>query len=197
MLPAARKMRRKPGLPAMRPYPSEWERHDVLRDGTRVFVRPIKPEDAALYPDFLAAVMPDDLRLRFFAPTREVSVKLIAKLTRLDYERAMALIAIDEKTGAMLGVVRLHDDPGGKAGEYAVLVRSHLKGRGLGWLLMQRMIDYARAKNLRRIHGQVLGENLTMLTMCEELGFHIADDADTAGVKVVTLDLNGTPDTAG
>jgi acetyltransferase len=174
-------------------YPTEWERHDVLRGGTGVFVRPIKPEDAALYPDFLKAVNADDLRLRFFAPTREVSAKLIAKLTRLDYEHAMALIAIDEQSGGMLGVVRLHDDAGGKAGEFAVLVRSNLKGHGLGWLLMQRMIEFARAKGLQRIHGQVLGENITMLAMCGELGFEIADDPRTADVKVVTLDLNQGP----
>jgi acetyltransferase len=177
----------------MSAYPTEWERRDVLRDGTRVFVRPIKPEDAALYPDFLRAVNADDLRLRFFAPTREVSAKMIAKLTRLDYERAMALIAIEEQSGGMLGVVRLHDDADGKAGEYAVLVRSNLKGQGLGWLLMQRMIDYAQAKGLQRIHGQVLAENITMLAMCGELGFDIADDPKTAGVKVVTLDLGVQP----
>lgn len=181
----------------MRPYPSEWERHDVLRDGTRVFVRPIKPEDAALYPQFLTSVTADDLRLRFFAPTREVSARMVEKLTRLDYDRTMALIAIDEITDGMLGVVRLHDDSDGKAGEFAVLVRSQLKGHGLGWLLMQRMIEYARAKGLQRIHGQVLGENVTMLAMCGELGFHIADDPQTAGVKVVTLDLDDAPAAAG
>jgi acetyltransferase len=177
----------------MRPYPIEWERHDVLRNGTRVFVRPIKPEDAALYPEFLKAVNFEDLRLRFFAPTREVSAKTIAKLTRLDYEHAMALIAIDEASGGMLGVVRLHDDPDATAGEYAVLVRSQLKGHGLGWLLMQRMIEYARAKGLKRIHGQVLAENITMLAMCAELGFDVVDDQRTAGVKVVTLDLADMP----
>jgi RimJ/RimL family protein N-acetyltransferase len=180
----------------MGPYPSQWERHEVLRDGTRVFVRPIRSEDAALYPEFLAAVTPEDLRLRFFAPTREVSSKLVEKLTRLDYDHAMALIAIDEKTGAMLGVVRLHDDTDGKAGEYAVLVRSHLKGHGLGWLLMRRMIEYARAKGLQRIHGQVLAENITMLAMCAELGFEVADDPATADIKVVTLDLDGSQVTA-
>ena len=174
----------------MRPYPVEWERHDVLRDGQRVFVRPLKPEDlAAYYPDFLADVNAEDMRLRFFAPVREVNPALLDRLTHLDYARAMAFIALDEATDKMLGVVRLHRDDAGASGEYAVLLRSALKGHGLGWLLMSRMIEYARREGLVTIHGQVLADNITMLHMCAELGFTIADDPTEVGVKVVTLDL--------
>jgi RimJ/RimL family protein N-acetyltransferase len=176
----------------MKPYPREWERHDALRDGTAVFVRPLKPDDAELYPDFLSEVTSEDLRLRFFAPIRELSPELIDRLTHLDYAKAIAFIAIEEKSGRMLGVVRLHYDPDGKAGEYAVLVRSHLKGHGLGWLLMRRIIEYAEAEGLARIHGQVLAENSTMLAMCTELGFTIADDPTERSVKVVTLELTKT-----
>jgi len=174
----------------------EWTRHDVLRDGTQLLVRPLRPEDAALYPDFLAHVTPDDLRLRFFAPMRELRPEMIEHLTRLDYETAMAFIAIERSSGKMLGVVRLHDDPDGSGAEFAVIVRSELKGHGLGWLLMHRIIEYARAKGLKRVHGQVLSENLTMLKMCQELGFHIADDSE-AGVKVEVLDLDGVPQQQG
>jgi acetyltransferase len=172
-----------------RPYPKEWERHDFLRDGARVFVRPLRPQDAALYPAFLRDVTHEDLRLRFFAAMRELSPALIDQLVHLDYARAMAFIALDEGDGRMLGVVRLHHDPDGKGGEYAILLRSQLKGHGLGWLLMQRMIEYAAARGLETVHGQVLAENTTMLTMCAQLGFAIADDPDAAGVKVVTLTL--------
>jgi RimJ/RimL family protein N-acetyltransferase len=176
----------------MKPYPKEWERHDVLRDGAAVFVRPLKPEDAELYPDFLSDVTSEDLRLRFFAPIKELSPEFIDRLTHLDYAKAIAFIAIDEQSGRMLGVVRLHYDPDGKAGEYAVLVRSHLKSQGLGWLLMHRMIEYAQAEGLARIHGQVLAENTTMLAMCAELGFAVTDDPAEPGVKVVMLDLAGS-----
>jgi RimJ/RimL family protein N-acetyltransferase len=161
----------------------------VLRDGARVFVRPLKPDDENLYPDFLSEVTAEDLRLRFFAPVKELSPEFIGKLTHLDYAKAMAFIALDEQTGQMLGVVRLHYDPDGQAGEYAVLVRSHLKSHGLGWLLMHRMIEYAQAKGLARVHGQVLTENSTMLSMCAELGFTVADDPMERGVKMVALDL--------
>ena len=112
---------------------------------------------------FFAAVTPDDLRLRFFAPVKEFSHNFIARFTQIDYARAMAFIAVEEATGAMLGVVRLHADADYASGEYAILVRSDLKGRGLGWLLMQLIIEYARAEGIRSIHGQVLQDNTTIV----------------------------------
>ena len=78
----------------------------------------------------------------------------------------MAFIAIAEASGKMLGVVRLHDDPSGDAGEFAILVRSRLKGHGLGWLLMKHMIAYAKEKGLKIVRGEVLAENTSMLLMC-------------------------------
>jgi len=167
--------------------------HDVLPDGTRVLMRPLEPGDAALYPEFLAHVTLEDSRLRFFSAIKELSAERIAQLTRLDYARAMAFIAIDEASGHMLGVVRLHLDTDRSGGEYAVIARSQLKGHGLGWLLMRRMIDYARAIGLARVHGQVLAENTTMMRMCAELGFHIEDDPTQKGIKMVRLDLASAP----
>ena len=175
----------------MRPDLDALTHHDVLPDGTRVLVRPLQPEDAALYPDFIAHVTPQDARLRFFVAIRELSEERIAELTQLDYGRAMAFIAIDEASGAMLGVVRLHLDAEARSGEYAVIVRSALKGHGLGWLLMQRIIEYARTIGLERVHGEVLAENTTMLRMCAELGFQIGDDLHSKGIKVVTLEIDG------
>jgi GNAT superfamily N-acetyltransferase len=179
--------------PSPRPYPTGWERHERLPDGSGVFVRPLKPEDAALYPDFLREVSAEDLRLRFFAPLRELSPALIERLTHLDYARAVAFIALDETSGRMLGVARLHYDVDGVGGEYAILLQSRLKGHGLGRLLMQRLMHYARADGLKRIHGQVLVENCTMLELCAELGFVIEDDPAEAGVKRVTFDLDPDP----
>jgi acetyltransferase len=169
------------------------ENHVTLRDGEKVFIRPLKVEDAGLYPDFLAEVTPDDLRLRFFAPMREVNPELIDKLIRYDPEHAMAFIAIAEASGRMLGVVRLHDDPNGEGGEFAILVRSQLKGHGLGWMMMKHMIAYAQEKGLETVHGQVLADNVTMLQMCAELGFHVAEDVSERGVKVATLPLHELP----
>ena len=171
-------------------------RHVTLRDGEKVLIRPLAVEDAALYPDFLAEVTADDLRLRFFAPMRQVSPDLIDKLIHYDPAKAMAFIAISEASGKMLGVVRLHDDADGRTAEFAIILRSRLKGHGLGWLMMKHMIANAKDKGLATVRGQVLAENVTMLQMCEELGFHVADDPTERGVKMVTLPLAELPSEA-
>ena len=168
-------------------------RHLKLLDGSAVMLRPLKPEDAALYPDYMREVQPDDFRLRHFAAMREISPEMIDKLVHYDPNHAMASIAIEEATGRMLGVVRLHDDPGDEIGEFAIIVRSRLKGHGLGWLMMKHMIAYAKDKGLKVVRGQVLAENTTMLKMCAELGFHATDDPDEHGVKLVTLPLDEVP----
>jgi acetyltransferase len=167
---------------AIRPYPKEWERRLTLRDGTAVLIRPVRPEDEDLFRRFFAGVTQQDLRLRFFAPLKEFSHSFIARLTQIDYARAIAFIAFGEDSGEMLGGVRLHANADYDRGEYAILVRSDLKGHGLGWLLMQLLIEYARAEGIRTIEGQVLSENTTMLHMCRELGFEITHDPDDPGL---------------
>ena len=140
----------------VRPYPSQWERHIEVKDGWRVFARPIRPEDEPLIHGFLRHVSPEDLRLRFFAPMKQFTHEFIARLTQLDYARAMAFVAFDEVTNEMVGVVRLHSDSIYESGEYAILLRSDLKGRGLGWALMQMIIEYAKSEGLKAISGDVL-----------------------------------------
>src|ERR1019366_5025547 len=108
----------------------------------------------ALYPDYLGDVSAEDLRLRFFARIAEFSAAEIHKLTHLDYRHEMAFMALDEDTGHMLGLLRLKDELDEKTAEFAILVRSRLKGHGLGWLLMRRVIDYAKEKGLRRGAGR-------------------------------------------
>jgi RimJ/RimL family protein N-acetyltransferase len=169
------------------------ERHVLLQDGEKVLLRPLTVADAALYPDFLGDVTRDDLRLRFFAAMNEVNPELIDKLIHYDPDKAMAFVAIEEESSRLLGVVRLHDDSGGEAGEFAILLRSHLKGHGLGWLMMKHMIANAKAKGLKAVRGQVLADNVTMLQMCSELGFHSTSDPDEPGVAHVELLLDEVP----
>ena len=125
------------------------------------------------------------MRLRFFAPVKEFGHTFIARLTQIDYARAMAFIAIEESSGKMLGAVRLHADANFDTGEYAILVRSDMKGKGLGWLLMQLILEYSRAEGLKTIEGQVLRDNVTMLNMCRELGFEITTDPNDMDVWLV------------
>src|SRR5262245_5797556 len=163
------------------------ELHKTVPGGERVLIRRMRPEDMALYRDFLADVSAEDLRLRFFADVAELSAAEIDKLSHLDYKHEMAFIALDEDTGRMLGLVRLKDELDEKTAEFAVLVRSRLKGHGLGWLLMQRVIDYAKEKGLRRVYGDVLAENSAMLQMSAELGFYEQDMGPD--IRRVVLDL--------
>lgn len=163
---------------AVRPYPGAWERRITL-DEQAILVRPVRAEDEGLFEAFFRQVSAEDLRLRFFAPVRDFSHAFLARLTQLDYARAIAFVAIEEANGTMMGAVRLHADANHETGEYAILVRSDLKGLGLGWSLMGLMLDWARAEGLRHVEGQVLRENTTMLAMCRKLGFTVRTDPPT------------------
>ena len=172
---------------AIFPYPKEWERTIELADGQPALVRPVRPEDDAMFREFFTHVTDEDLRLRFFQSVRHFSHEFIARLTQLDYARSIALVAIHPQTHEMLGAVRLHADANYEKGEYGILVRSDLKGHGIGWKLMQIMIEYARWLGLKVIEGQVLRENRTMLAMCESLGFTVKLDPDDPTLMNVSL----------
>jgi acetyltransferase len=174
---------------AIRPYPSQWQMDTELEGIGPMRIRPIRPEDEALYDEFFDSVTVDDRRLRFFGAGPSLSHGFLARLTQIDYAREMAFVAVEQTTGKLLGVVRLIADPDYTRGEYAILVRSDLKGRGLGWRLMQHLIDYAKAEGLQELHGSVLADNATMLRMCRELGFAVEGDPDDASLRRVVLRL--------
>ncbi len=178
--------------PAIRPYPASWTLQLALGE-RRFFIRPMKPEDELPIGAMLARVTAEDLRLRFFAPLKSFSHAFLARLTQLDYAREMAFIAIEEGSGDAAGAVRLHADPGHVEAEYAILLRSDLKGIGLGRALMELIIDWARAEQLERVHSQVLAENGPMLALCRDLGFEVRLDPEDISIRRVTLDL-GTID---
>jgi acetyltransferase len=165
------------------------ELHEATRGGEHILIRRAEPEDKALYLDFLRDVSAEDLRLRFFAHIRELSAAEADKLGHLDYSHEMVFVAVEEHTGEMLGLVRLKDELDEQTAEFAILVRTRLKGHGVGWLLMRRVIDYAKEKDLRRVYGDVLAANASMLQMTAELGFHEEDIG--AGLRRVVLNLKG------
>ncbi|MDI9240267.1 bifunctional acetate--CoA ligase family protein/GNAT family N-acetyltransferase [Lysobacter sp. LF1] len=187
----SRALHKGPGHPrfAILPYPKEWERTITLADGDTAFVRPVRPEDEEMFRTFFGRVSDEDLRMRFFQTVRNFSHEFIAQLTQLDYARSIALVAIAPDTGEMLGAVRLHADANYDRGEYGILVRSDLKGHGLGWRLMQIMIEYARWLGLRVVEGEVLQENRTMIAMCQRLGFSVVTHPDDPGLVVATLPI--------
>lgn len=170
---------------ALRPYPVEWEKVIGLPTLGPVLMRPIRPEDETLYHMFFKKVDMKDARLRFFQPVRDLSHEFLARLTQVDYAREIAFVALSDMN-ELLGVARFASDPDYEHAEFGVLVRSDLKGRGLGRELMQHLIAYARAEGLKELSGYVLAENTGMLRLADELGFvrHWADD-DPALRKVV------------
>lgn len=186
-----------PGAPprrpmSLKPYPVEWERTVTVKKLGSIVIRPIRPEDELLYEKFFARITAEDLRMRFFTTVKGLDHRLLARLTQIDYAREIAFVAIDGQ-GELLGVARFNADPDYTHAEYGVMVRSDLKGIGLGWKLMRHLITYARAEGLKVLDGMVLAENTTMLAMCRELGFSISMLDGDPSVREVVLDLTTLP----
>jgi acetyltransferase len=175
---------------AIRPYPSELEHLVTTRTGRLFRVRPVRPEDEPAVIDMLKRSSMEDIRLRFFAPMKEISHAFIARLTQIDYDREMALVATEASDNAdILGVARIVADPNNENAEYAVMVRSDLKGQGLGFQLMTDILNYARSRGIAHVFGDVLRENTTMLGMAKDLGFNIVPDMQDPQVLRVDCDL--------
>jgi acetyltransferase len=174
---------------AIKPYPVDWERRLLLPLIGDLLQRPIRPQDELLYSRLIERVTTEDMRMRFFIGHPNLSHKITARLTQIDYAREMAFVAIGQQTGELLGVARLIADPDYRRAEYAVIVASDLKGRGLGWSLMRHLVDYARHEGLIELFGDVLSENSAMLQMCREFGFKIAAHPNDYSLTRVTLAL--------
>jgi acetyltransferase len=173
---------------AIKPYPAELERTIKDRAGTAFALRPIRPEDAESLQAMIAACDIEDIRMRFFSSLRTLPDMLAKRLTQIDYDREMAFVVV-QASGAFAGVARLAFDPDHERAEYAVLVRTDLKGSGLGYNMMQELIAYARSAKAKQIFGDVLAENKRMLDMCAELGFRRQRSAGGPGIVQVELNL--------
>ncbi len=165
---------------AIRPYPTELEHVVTLHDGTPCAVRPIRPTDRAGLIDMLERCSADDIRMRFFASIRTLPPMLAARLSMIDYDREMAFVATPVSDGGsaseVWGVGRLASDPDNERAEFALIVRSDFKGRGLGFQLMTDVLSYGRRRGLNRIVGDVLRTNSQMLQMAREFGFSPSEE---------------------
>lgn len=179
---------------AIRPYPRELEEMLTLRDGRRVLLRPIVPEDEPALQDMVRRTPPEDLRLRFFQPIRELSHAMAARLTQLDYDREMALAVTEPGVpgrAPIHAVVRMILHPSLEQAEYAIIVTREMGGQGLGTGLMKRIIDYARSRGVAELYGEVLRENHAMLHLATKLGFQTSPEGADPAVIRVTLPLSG------
>lgn len=181
---------------AIRAYPKRMEHKVTLRSGREFLIRPIRPEDEPAIHEMVANTSVEDMRLRFFAPMRRLSHQMGARLTQIDYDREMALVAIPmdamdpDKPGPIYGVVRITADPNNERAEYAVLVRSDMKGKGLGSRLMREILAYAETRGIQEVFGEVLRENAGMLGLCRDLGFVSHDNPDDHGIVEVSYRFN-------
>ncbi len=180
--------------PAIAPYPAELEERVIFAD-REILLRPIRPEDEQAHREFFHSLTDEDVRFRFFGVIRELPHDQLARYTQIDYDREMAFIAIEtEGDCRTLGVVRAAFDRARERAEFAVVVRSSLKGQGLGRLLLTKLIGYAREAGAHELVGQVLDNNQRMLTLARELGFTIKPAIE--GTHEVLLKLNPPPTSA-
>ncbi len=180
---------------AIRPYPKElvqsWQ-----WQGRTVTLRPIRPEDEAQHRVFLAALDPADIRMRIFYSRRSIARTELARLTQIDYDREMAFIVVaplpdsDPAGGEeTLAVARAIADPDNIDAEFGIVVRSDLKGSGLGTRLMRALIDYQRGRRTQRMVATVLHENTGMLQLARHLGFTPQVQQHDDGTQAIYLDL--------
>jgi len=171
---------------AISPYPAHLE-EQIEFEHRAVILRPIRPEDEPAHREFFESLHMDDIRFRFFGVMKELQHSQLARYTQIDYNREMAFIACEAQDGAQrtLGVVRAVSDPDRLRAEFAITVRSDIKGRGLGRILLEKLIRYCREAGIGEIAGQVLHDNHRMLSLAQELGFTLGPARE--GVREVTL----------
>jgi len=171
---------------AIRPYPQELE-EEIAWQGAPLLLRPIRPEDAPAHVRFFARLNPDDVRLRFFSAMKELPPAQLARLTQIDYDRAMAFIAT--RTGSdgepeTLGVVRAVADPDNQGAEFAIIIRSDVKGKGLGNILFMKLVEYFRSRGTRELVGEALAENTGMQHLMRRFGGGVTPSRETGMVDL-------------
>ena len=174
------------------PLPSRWQEKLVLDDGRELWLRPIEPADAEPLRAGFALLTPEEVRLRFLHPLKELTPDMARRLTHLDPQREFALVAAEPLPPgeALVGAVaRASIEGDGRQAEFAILVSRFLAGRGLGWLMMKRIIRWAKLKRLDELYGDVLDENSQMLTLAQALGFRREPLHDDPGIVRVRLAL--------
>ena len=161
---------------AIRPYPTELEEGAWLKDQSHVLLRPIRPEDEPAHKQFVRQVSDEDRYKRFFADVGELGHEELARMTQIDYDREMAFVAVGQDgpfSQQILGVVRAIASPDQSDAEFAILVRSDLKGLGLGKLMMEKIVRYARERGIGQLSGMTMPSNRGMINLAKRLGFKI------------------------
>jgi acetyltransferase len=176
----------------MQPYPSNLVQGVTLGDGTTVTLRPIRPEDEGIEQEFVRNLSDESRYFRFRDAVRELSPRMLSHLTRVDYDRHLALIAVTEREGReiQIGVARYVASADRRRCEFAIAVADDWQRKGLGSQLMEALMAAARAGGIREMYGEVLASNRKMLELTARLGFRARVDASDASVMRVERNLD-------
>jgi acetyltransferase len=177
---------------AIHPYPAQLEQIEHLRSGEALRIRPIRPEDASLLIAFAAGLSDRSRYMRFFTLQRELTPVMLARLTQVDYDRELALVAFPEgasEAGHIVGVARFSPNPDGESCEFAVTIDDSWNGRGVATVLMQRLMQAARDAGYRCMIGYVLADNEAMLKLADRLEFKRTRDVDDPALVTVVRSL--------
>ena len=175
---------------AIHPYPTHLISHCVLRDGTEMTIRPIRPEDAELVQQFVRELSEESRYFRFMNSMHELTETMLVRFTQIDYSKEVAIIALTEPESALeLGIARFTTNPDGESCEFAIVLADKMTGKGLGTKLMRSLIEIAKSKKLKRIEGEVLNSNHNMLKLMQGLGFKLEMGEEDINMVKVTLSL--------
>ncbi len=157
------------------PYPWQYEAEDRTIEDEPIFIRPIRPGDAPLLIDHFNGLSPRSVYMRFFTPMKQLSHTMLIRMTQIDYDREIALIALIHEGGEekMAGVARVIFEPDGKKGEFAVAVADKWHGKGIGASLLKRCLVCARKQGLKTVWGIAIAENRQMIKLGKKLGFDV------------------------
>jgi acetyltransferase len=180
---------------AIHPYPTALESDLVLADGARLKLRPIRPEDAELERAFVASLSEQSRYFRFFYRLHQLTPAMLARFTQVDYDREVALLALEPDPGSptgekIVGISRYIANHDGESAEFAIVVADAWHGRGVGRMLMERIIACAKKRGLKRLEGIVLRANPGMLKFSERLGFEVRAGDDEPDQVTVSLALS-------
>ena len=168
------------------PYPWWQESEFVTRDKKRIFMRPVRPGDAEQMIGLFSDLSPETVYLRFFSPIKRISKTHLIRLTQIDYDREIALIALagPSEQRKIVGVARIIFHPAGEKGEFALVLADDFQGKGIGQVLFKRALVSAQKYGLKQIYGPVLSTNTAMLALGQKLGFAVKRDVDSSEYKL-------------
>jgi len=173
-------------------YPPQYETNFVAKNQRELFIRPIKPEDANLLIDFFLSLSTETLYQRFLQHLTSLEPDILARYTQIDYDRDLALVALDLKSDkpVMAGVARYFGHPDGEAAEMAIVIADQWQGQSIGGKLMELVIQAASKQGIKKLWGECLKENDSMIQLAKDMGAQIQPINNGSRLKIV-IELPG------